>query len=413
MSSRLTHTVRLLSVCIGVLFSFEGSTAHAQEIKIPERWSTGLLYPKPLFDEDTLTIRFLGDIMMHESQIKASETGSGHEFDSYFSLIAEDIRNADLAVANMEFTLAGEPYSGYPCFSAPDAFAGYLAKCGFDIFLAANNHIFDKGSEGAERTAERYRELGIRFTGLASGQEEEKENNPLIIRKKGISIAFMNATYGTNLGMQAPWPKTNYLSDRKNMEEAIARAEDADADYIVILPHWGTEYKLTHSEAQRNTALWLAGRGADLIIGAHPHVVQDFEMIAVEREDTTTGVPVAYSLGNAVSNMSAANTQIGLMATVRILIKANGDLCMIPPEFTYLWCSRPGGYNDSYTVIPVRKFLGRKEEWKGGWDYEKMVSTYERVKETTGIEENQLYNNEQKEHHIGGAGSDRDLWCRQ
>ena len=76
-----------------------------------------------------------------------------------------------------------------------------------------------------------------------------------------------------------------------------------------------------------------------------------------------------------------------LMATVRIVMHGNGDVEILPLEFTYLWCSRPGGFRDSYTVVPVEEYIGRKEEWLGPWEYDKMVDTYIYVKEQTGIED--------------------------
>ena len=161
---------------------------------IPDRWNQPLNIVQPLFSEDTLTIRIVGDVMMHEMQIKEAYQTGGYDFSSYFSMISDEIRGADIAVANMEFTLAGEPYSGYPCFAAPDSFATYLADFGFDIFLAANNHIFDKGTAGAERTLKIYRELsrtrGIKFTGLASDKEEHNENTPLLIASEWVKIHF-------------------------------------------------------------------------------------------------------------------------------------------------------------------------------------------------------------------------------
>lgn len=361
----------------------------AQELTMPERWTRSLIYVRPIYNQDTLTIRILGDVMMHTAQIKSAvREGSEYDFSSYFSLIEDQIKEADIAIANMEFTLAGDPYSGYPCFSAPDTLADYLADCGFDIFLAANNHIFDKGAKGAARTLETYRRLeedrGIRFTGLAGNEEELNRNTPLTIRAKGIKLAMVNATYGTNLGLGSGWPKTNYLSSRAQLASALSRAKEADADITMVFPHWGTEYVLRHSSGQEETAVWLAENGADMIIGAHPHVIQDFQMLETKG---TRKIPVAYSLGNAVSNMSAKNTQLELMATARIVIHGNGDIETLPVEFTYLWCSRPGGFNDSYTVVPVAEFIGRKEEWKGPWDYEKMVDTYIYVKEQTGIED--------------------------
>ena len=335
---------------------------------------------RPLYSKDTVSICVMGDMMMHTAQIEHAHKGQLiYDFRSYFHLMADRISKADIAIANMEFTLAGEPFSGYPTFSAPDRYARYLAGCGFDIFLAANNHIFDKGSTGAARTLERYKELGrthgIHYCGLSSDQEDKEQTHPLIINAKGIKIAIINFTYGTNLGADMHWPKVNYMRDRTGLKAALDKAEETD--FTLVLPHWGTEYELTHSDKQRETAEWLTANGADMIIGTHPHVAQDCE--------TIDGIQVAYSLGNAVSNMSASNTQLGLMATIRLVRESNGDIRTLPIEFTWLWCSRPGGYGSSYTVLPVKEYIGRRNEWKGGWDYDKMVNTYERVSQTTGI----------------------------
>lgn len=315
--------------------------------------------------------------MMHGKQIENTQRQGGvHDFSSFFSLIGNDIMQADLAIGNMEFTLGGKPYSGYPSFSAPDGFETYLAECGFDVFLAANNHIFDKGASGAERTLEKYRALqqthGIRFTGLAGNQEELEQTTPLIVLAKGVSIALINFTYGTNQACGKHWPRTNYLNSDQKLKDAFAKAEEQGTDFVVALPHWGTEYVLHHSDEQERLARLMVENGADAIIGAHPHVVQDRQEI--------NGVTVAYSLGNAVSNMSATNTQLEMMATLKIVRYGNGDIEMLEPSFKYLWCSLPGGYNDSYTVIPVEDFIGKRDQWHGKWDYDKMVNTYNRIK---------------------------------
>ena len=313
---------------------------------------------------------------MHSAQISNADR---YGFDTYFKHLKDHIESADIAVANLEYTHAGEPYTGYPAFSAPNSFSEYLAECGFDVFLCANNHIFDKGSKGAERTLAVFSELqdryGIQYCGLAMNEDERERNNPLFITVKGIRTAIINFTYGTNVGADRHWPKVNYAGERKRVEESLNAAQTSDL--VLVLPHWGTEYELHHSDYQRNTAQWLAANGADIIIGSHPHVAQDYEQIG----DTQ----VAYSLGNAVSNMSAADTQLELMANIQVIRSTNGDIMTPPIEFTWLWCSRPGGYCDSYTVIPVKGFIDRKSEWKGQWDYEKMIATYERVRMITGI----------------------------
>lgn len=351
-----------------------GAEADGQELAMRDSWQAPFVNVPSLYDQDTLTVCFLGDMMMHTNQIADARNGQDFDFSPYFKLLEDKISEADIAVANMEFTLAGEPYSGYPEFSAPDSYARYMAEIGIDIFLAANNHIFDKGSEGTARTLEIYRKLedshGIKVAGIAESEEARQENHPLVIRRKGMTLAFINFTYGTNLGGQLHWPKTNYMRETHRLQEALEKAE-AEADMTIVLPHWGPEYELMHSRNQEETAEWLAGNGADLIIGTHPHVVQDTAKIC--------GVTVAYSLGNAVSNMSAANTQLELMAVQKIVRKGNGDIELLPLELIWLWCSRPGGFGNSYTVIPVEEYLGRREEWSGAWDYDKMVSTYERI----------------------------------
>lgn len=341
-------------------------TAKSQEVRFSRYWAS----PKAIDIPDTIRFCFAGDIMMHARQLE-------FDYSDYFSEVEHLLKEADYAVANMEFTLAGEPYTGYPQFSAPDIYAEHVAESGVNIFLCANNHILDKGSEGAERTLQQYRRLadshGVRFTGAAGSQEEMDSTTPLFIEEDGIRIALINFTYGTNLGSTDHWPKVNYLNQRQFLKNMLQKAEN-EADFTIALPHWGEEYQLIHSENQEATAKWLIENGADLIVGTHPHVVQDVDQIGT--------VPVAYSLGNAVSNMSAANTQIGLFLTVDLIVESNGKVRVGQVEPTYTWCSRPGGFGTSYAVVVVEEQIGNKEDWSGGWEYEKMMTTYERVRKT-------------------------------
>lgn len=367
------RNISLIAYAVAALCSTGIPDSHAQEHEFRHECPDAV----PLYREDTLTLRFFGDMMMHTAQISRAKSEDGHDFSEYFRHLRPYIEDADISVANMEFTLAGEPHTGYPAFSAPDSYAEHLAECGFDIFLCANNHILDKGSKGAARTLDIYRDLhrryGIRYTGVAADQQDLEENTPLYIVRKGIMVSIVNMTYGTNLGADEAWPKVNYIGMKSLIQEALAKAEER-SHFTIVLPHWGNEYELLHSPEQERTAVWLAENGADLIIGSHPHVVQDTM--------TVKGTPVAYSLGNAVSNMSAENTQIGLMATLRLVRNRNGDIKADSLELTYLWCSRPGGLTDSYTVIPIEDFIGRREEWQGKWEYDKMIATYDRIRKT-------------------------------
>ena len=348
-------------------------------------------YPATI-EPDPVSICFIGDVMLHKAQIENSMNEDGSfDFSGCLDGIAEDLTDADLAVANMEFTLAGPPYSGYPSFCAPDEYAVYAAGCGIDVFLTANNHILDKGERGLKRTLEAYRlmekELGIRMTGSAYDPEDEAGRFPLMLEVEGFRIGIVNFTYGTNAAAGKEYPGT-FLTDRKKISEAIKKAEELDAGLIIALPHWGEEYRTEHSAAQEELARWLAENGADLIIGTHPHVVQDTGVIPVTgSRGRKMTVPVVYSLGNAISNMSARNTQIGLLLTVRVCRDMWGRTTGLEPDYTFTWTSLPGRLGKRHCTVKVKDYLGKREKWKTAGEYDKMVSTYYNIKRLTGIED--------------------------
>lgn len=343
-------------------------------------------------DRDTVILRFIGDVMLHKAQIENASMPDGtYDFSGYFTGIEDEIAGADIAVANMEFTLAGEPHTGYPAFSAPDSYAEYMADCGIDLFLTANNHILDKGEKGLLRTLAVYSDIekrkGARMTGSAADKSGTGRNFPLYIAAGGLRLAFINFTYGTNTGFGKKYPGT-YLEDRDEINAAVESAKRLEADFIIALPHWGDEYELRHSGKQKDMAVWLASAGVDLIVGTHPHVVQDTEVIEVADEDgSTRRVPVIYSLGNAISNMSAPNTQIGLMYEVRLVSDGFGDVESFSQNFTFLWTSLPGRLSDTHTTVKVKDYIGKRDAWRQKYEYDKMVSAYCNVKRQTGIED--------------------------
>ena len=340
---------------------------------------------------DTATILVMGDVMMHRDQISNAARPDGTcDFSTYLANIKPMIEKADLSIANMEFTLAGRPYTGYPCFSAPDGYEDYVASCGVDVFLTANNHILDKGKNGLERTLSRYSDMEssgiIRHTGVSATEEDDRMRFPLMVAVKGVRVALVNFTYGTNIKGDSDFPKV-HLTDKKEIEAAVRRARRAGADFVIAMPHWGTEYVLNHSSSQEALADWLAGIGCDAVIGAHPHVVQDCGLVSAFSDGSLKKVPVVYSLGNIVSNMSATNTQVGMIASLRIVTDEDGVKTMLPPRLTFTWCTRPGTLTDSYSTVPVKDFIDKKDLWKRPADHDNMVRSYLRVKSQTGIED--------------------------
>ena len=110
-----------------------------------------LLYSVTLSSQERITLLFVGDLMQHQAQIDAAHVSEGkYDYSSCFSLIKEQISQADLAIGNLEVTLGGRPYRGYPMFSAPDEYLQAIKDAGFDILLTANNHCLDRGKKGME-----------------------------------------------------------------------------------------------------------------------------------------------------------------------------------------------------------------------------------------------------------------------
>lgn len=261
-----------------------------------------------------LTLLFVGDLMQHKGQLEAARTSDGsYNYSSCFSLVKKQISQADFAIANLEVTLGGKPYTGYPAFSAPDEYLKAIKDAGFDILLTANNHCLDRGKHGLERTVQMLDSLKISHLGTYSSKEQRNRQYPLFIQKNGIRIALLNYTYGTN-GIPVKSPNiVNYI-DKKQILEDIYRAKEGCPDAIIACMHWGDEYHLTQNREQEKLGEWLINHGVDHVIGSHPHVIQPVVTVSRGKRRHI----IAYSLGNYISNMSAPNTDGGMMLTLTL-----------------------------------------------------------------------------------------------
>jgi poly-gamma-glutamate synthesis protein (capsule biosynthesis protein) len=297
-----------------------------------------------------LTLLFAGDAMQHQSQINSAFRNGKYDYSSCFQYIKDEVSAADLAVVNLEVTLAGKPYKGYPQFSAPDEYARALKEAGFDLFLNANNHIADRGNAGILRTLSALDSMEILHTGVFRDMEDRRQNYPLLIEKEGICLAFLNCTYGTNGIKVSPPVCVNYI-DKVQIKEDIQKAKDLNVDLIIATMHWGVEYQLKQNKEQKALADFLIEEGVDLIIGAHPHVIQPSQAITDSTGQITN--VIIYSLGNLVSGMIAPNTEGGQMVKVT-LEKINGKMYIQSAGYTLLYRHKTkGGKKTEYTVIPV------------------------------------------------------------
>jgi poly-gamma-glutamate synthesis protein (capsule biosynthesis protein) len=276
------------------------------------------LYCQPA-DTSRLKIIFAGDLMGHDGQIKSAwdDKTKCYHYDTCFSLIKDLVSSADIALLNLEVTLAGEPFKGYPQFSSPDEVAIAAKNAGFDVFITANNHSLDGGKKGIERTIDILDKNGIIRTGTFRDSVQRAVEYPLIIEKNNIRLAILNYTYGTNGLVVRPPNIVNYI-DTAGIINDIAKARRADPDFVIITLHWGLEYERTENKQQRNLADFLIKNGADAIIGSHPHVIQPVRKYFNNPDDTSHYNLVVYSLGNFISNQGDRYRDGGLMVEVEL-----------------------------------------------------------------------------------------------
>ena len=313
-----------------------------------------MTYTQELSDSNFLSLVFAGDVMGHDSQINSAYNDSAklYEYDSCFEYIAPFIHKADIAVANLEVTLAGEPFKGYPQFSSPDALGMALKNAGFDVLITANNHSLDRGKKGLERTVQMLDSFKIIHTGTFIDSVERERKYPLILEKNNIRLAILNYTYGTN-GLVVDSPNiVNYIDTLLIMSD-LTKADSACPDFTIVTMHWGKEYQRTENSYQRKLARMMLKQGADIIIGMHPHVVQPITKEYPDISDSSFFNIVVYSLGNYISNQRNRYTDGGIMFCFE-LMKVNDDTKMITYNYLPTWVFKPKKNNKTlFKIIPA------------------------------------------------------------
>jgi len=303
-------------------------------------------------DTSRLKLVFAGDIMGHDEQITGAWNAGVNKYDyePTFRYLKPYIEQADISIANLEVTLAGPPYKGYPQFSSPDALALAARDAGFDVFIQANNHALDRGSKGFNRTIQILDSFNIIHTGTFADSFDRALNYPLIVEKNDIRIALLNYTYGTN-GIKISRPAIINYIDTALIRSDLKKASIAAPDFTIVTIHWGEEYQRTENRTQQKLAEFMLKHGADAIIGSHPHVVQPVKYHT--GTDSLERNIVVYSQGNFVSNQRAQYKDGGILVELNLL-KAAGSTEM--EDFSYMpaWVYRddlPG--KSTFYVIPV------------------------------------------------------------
>lgn len=305
--------------------------------------------------QDTTTIRllFMGDVMGHDTQINSArndQTGA-YDYKSCFKYMEADMKAADVAIANLEVTLAGPPHKGYPQFSSPDVLADALQESGVDVLVTANNHCVDRRRQGLERTCKVLDAKGIPRTGTFINPNDRSQNNPVKMVVDGIRLALMNYTYGTN-GIPVSEPNIVNHLDTAVIAEDIRKAKAFHPDQIIVFLHWGYEYQTSPNVEQKKLTRFLWDHGVNVVIGSHPHVIQPMHW---EKADDHNRL-VVYSMGNFISNQRTAPRDGGAMAWVEL--SKSADKCFISAanyQLTWVYAPYENGKKKFY-VLPVARY---------------------------------------------------------
>lgn len=272
-----------------------------------------------------VSISMVGDVLMHNPTLKSGlqEDGS-YNYDHLFKNVKEHMENVDISLANQEVILGGTDLgiSAYPAFNAPQELGDSLVKSGFNTILHATNHTLDKGEKGVDSALTYWKEKHPETTVLGIHESQEDRDQIYIFEKRGFKIAILNYTYGVN-GNRIPEdrPYIVDLMDKSQMEKDIQKANEL-ADYVIVCPHWGTEYVFEATDEQKEWTDFFLKQGVDLVIGTHPHVIEPVEWV----EDGENKMLVFYSLGNFVSCQDKWYRMLGAMANVKLLKDADGNV---------------------------------------------------------------------------------------
>ncbi|MCR5625992.1 MAG: CapA family protein [Lachnospiraceae bacterium] len=309
--------------------------------------------------DKTVRIMMVGDILLHTPVEDACRQEDGsYDFSNIFSNTDSIIRPADLALVNQEVIIGGEELgiSGYPAFNAPAEISDALADAGFDVVCHATNHALDKGAKGIKNTLSTWREDHPEITTLGIYDNPNDSENIVIKEINGIKLALLNYTYGTNgIPLPSDMPYCVELLSKDNVINDLDYAEE-HADFTIVCPHWGTEYRLKHNASQEKWCRLFIEHGADLVLGTHPHVISEIELYQEDDKEML----VYYSLGNFVNWTSGtgegvSNRMVGGIADVELIKDENGDVSINDYGVIPIVCHVTSGKN-GVTVYPLEDY---------------------------------------------------------
>jgi len=237
------------------------------------------------------TLAFTGDIMLARNVRKFTNEHLDGDFNRLFENLGE-LRDKDIWFTNLEGAVSdlGKNVGSIWSFRMNPNTISILKKAGIDVVSFANNHVGDWGMEAFKDTLKNLKEGDI--PGIGAGMNKKEAEEPAIIEKNGIRFGFIGfSDVGPNWIKATDKNPGILLASDPKLPEIIKNAK-ANSDVLIVSFHFGEEYKKIHNKRQETLAHLAVDSGADMIIGHHPHVMEDIEFYK--------GHPIVYSLGNFI-----------------------------------------------------------------------------------------------------------------
>ena len=335
-------------------------------------------------------ISVTGDVIIHNALLKtATVSKNKYNFDYIYKYFKSYVSASDSAVTNLETTLGGSDYTGYPVFNTPDSLLDSITGAGFDMLLTANNHANDTGYKGMSRTAKVLNERKIDFIGTV---ENESDKRYLVKEINGIKLGMICYTYEGKERSNGRKALNGYMNNKsaaiintfnvRNLDEFYTelegrlkamKAEGAEATMVYM--HWGEEYVLAPNGSQKKIAQKLCDLGVDVIVGGHPHVVQPMELLTSVTDSSHKTVCI-YSIGNSVSNqrksymkLTSGHTEDGVFISFTFSKYSNGRVIVSDVELMPTWVNMYYTKTRQYfEIIPLDKSVS---DWKKAFSLDK------------------------------------------
>ena len=259
--------------------------------------------------EEEVTIAAVGDLMLGG---RAGPYLTQYGPDYPFRDVMHVLRQADLVAGNLESSISGRGAAvenkKFTLRAGPIA-AQALKSAGIRVVSLANNHSMDFGPLALQDTLAALDENAVLYTG--AGMDLDDARTPAIVKIKGKTVAFLSYSLTFPLEFFASAGQPGTAPGYADFVKADIEKARPLADLVVVSFHWGAELMTAAKDYQVELGRHAIDWGADLVLGHHPHVLQEIEVYK--------GRLIAYSLGNFVfgSESNRTNTSMILLLTFR------------------------------------------------------------------------------------------------